>query len=267
MADMMDAGNAIRDALAAALYPQGTAAPSAVGVDCTVYVGWPVPQVLQAALAAGAVQVTVFPLQRERNTTRYQQDWEVVSAPVPVLVATLAGNVVTLGGLAAAGDVLGVVVQGRLYSYVLTAEDSLASAAAALLALLQVDYPAAVADGAVITLPDSAAVQKVLVGASGTVLREIRRQERDFQVTVWAPTPALRDAVARRIDPVLSAAEFLPLADGSAMRIVYRRSHLNDGNEQVVLYRRDFIYKVEFALYQRASASPILRSLAEVACP
>jgi len=95
-------------------------------------------------------------------------------------------------------------------------------------------------------------------------VQEIRRQQRDMQVTVWAPTPAARDAVARLIDPALSVPEFLTLADGTAMRIIYQRSQLNDGNEQVVLYRRDFVYRVEFALCLTAAPASILQSVANV---
>jgi len=258
MADLIDAGNALRDAASAALYPQGTSQPSVLGVDVAVFVGWPLPAVLHDTLAAGRLLLSIYPLGQERNTTRYPPAWEALPAPACTLAASLSGQQITLAGVAAAGQVVGVQVQGRLYAYALQAGDSLGAAAAALLAEIQADYPQASISGAEITLPAAANVQSVKTGVLSPVLREVRRQQADFRMTLWSPSQPLREAAGQALDAAFAPLEFLPLKDGSRMRIIYNGASLSDDNEALVLYRRDLHYRVEYATTQAGTALPVL---------
>lgn len=93
--------------------------------------------------------------------------------------------------------------------------------------------------------------------AAGAVAQEYRRVKRDFQVTLWCGTPQQREAVGRLVDPALSVPAFLPLADGSRLRVIYQRTLLEDGNAQVVLYRRDWFYACEYGQFLQQAASAV----------
>jgi Mg2+/citrate symporter len=88
--------------------------------------------------------------------------------------------------------------------------DTLANIATA----LAVQISGASSSGAVITLPASAAFE-IRIGSEDVVGRILRRQEKDFQVTVWAGSPAVRAATALAVDNGLSALTSLNMPDGS----------------------------------------------------
>ena len=61
MADQSDVEIALVSVVSAALYPNGTDEASVPGPDCRIYRGWPNSAALDADLAAGKINVTVFP--------------------------------------------------------------------------------------------------------------------------------------------------------------------------------------------------------------
>ena len=79
-----DAENALVQLAAAALYPNGVDAASVIPATIRLYRGWPNATALDADLAAGRVNVTVFPVPgATRNTTRYSPDWLPDPAAAP----------------------------------------------------------------------------------------------------------------------------------------------------------------------------------------
>lgn len=256
MADQINVENALVALIAQALYPNGTAQESVAGVPCIVYAGWPTASRLDADLIAGKTHISVFPTAIERNTTRYSRDWEQLTVNAATLTLTVAGQTVTIGGVIPepfyAHNML-LLVGGKHYAYAVQATDTLASIATALAALLAVDLAGTASNGAIITLPDTAAIEAARVGTTGTAIREIRRQERVFQISVWSDTPAHRDAVIQPVDIALADTQFLTLADGTAARLIYRNSPVTDNNQKAKLYRRDLMYSVEYATTQTAS--------------
>ena len=66
MADQSDVEIALVNVVAAALYPDGTDKFSVPGPDCRIYRGWPNSAALDADLAAGKINVTVFPGRRRQ---------------------------------------------------------------------------------------------------------------------------------------------------------------------------------------------------------
>lgn len=255
MADLSDVATALRDLISATLYPNGTGQPSAAGVGVKVYQGWPLPDQLDVDLRAGTpiCHVNIFPRPEERNTTRYQADWKQASVNTPTLTLTVAGQTITVGGSVPPANNphnAVVIANGKPYVYPVQVSDTLATIAAALAALIAADIGGTSAAGAVITLPGSARINAARIGVNGTSVREVRRQERMFQIGIWADSPGNRDAIVRAIDPVLAATTFLTLADGSAGRLVYRSSPVTDQLEKDRLYRRDLFYTVEFGTLQ-----------------
>ena len=89
--------------------------------------------------------------------------------------------------------------------------DTLAFIAGSLAALVGADVVGTSATGTAITVGPTGRIQALRVGASATMGTEVRRQERLVVITVWAPTPALRDTIGAALDLALAQIEFLAL--------------------------------------------------------
>jgi len=251
MADLSEVLTVLATTIAGAVYPNGTTQPSAVGVAVKVYPGWPNAQQLDADLRAATpvCHVSVYPQPAERNTTRYMPTWQQASINNATLVLNTAGQTVTVAGSIPPVNnphVVSLLVNGKAYPYAVLTTDTVASIASALAALVAVDLPGATALGALITLPANARLLAARVGVTGQAVKEVRRQERRFQIGIWANTPANRDALAKLIDPILAATTFLTLPDGTAGRIVYQGSAMSDALQKDCLFRRDLFYTVEY---------------------
>lgn len=266
MADLSDVSAALVAQAAQVLYPNGTGQASAAGLDVRIYPGWPVPEQLDADLRAATptAHLSVWPRDEERNTTRYPAGWQQPTAPTVTLTATISGQTVTLGGTPAAGLNAAVLANGSPFVYTVQAGDTLTSIATALASLIAASIPGTASSGAVITLPTSARLGAARVGGSASMTRETRRQERQYQLSIWADTPAHRDTVAQLVDNALAALTFLVMPDGSAARIRYRGARQIDAQEKDWLYRRDLIYTVEYATTQTAAAKQIVTEQANL---
>lgn len=265
MADISDVNDALVARIAQALYPQGTGAPSVVGVPVLVHAGWPTANDLDTDLNAlarghstGRLRVSVFPTASERVTTRYARDWRLSAPPVPTLTAAINGQTIngqaingqaingqqiTLGGAVTSPQNVMAMVEGRPYVYAVRPGDTLASVATGLAALI----PGAVSAGAVISVPEGLALTAARIGACGTSVQVLRSQERVMQITVWADCEQRRSAVAGVVDLALAQTDFLALPDGTAARLVYRGSPIDDMAQKALLYRRDLLYSVDYA--------------------
>lgn len=261
MADLSDVGNALVAFAAQTLYPNGTGQPSVAGFGVRVYQGWPNPQQLDDELKAGIAHVSVYPHPEERNTTRYSKDWKQLWISSPTLTLTVAGQTITIGGTTPAANNphnVAVVANGRSFIYVVQITDTLTGIATALAALIAVHIPGTTSAGAVITLPGTARISAARVGVTGTMIREVRRQERLFQVSIWTDALDHRDAVARPLDVALAATQFLTLTDQTAARVIYKGSTVTDQYQKDKLYRRDLLYTVEYATTQTTGATQII---------
>jgi len=265
MADLSQVADAIVQLAAAVLYPSGIGSPSVAGVGVRIYQGWPNPEQLDADLRAATpvCHVSVYPRPEERNTTRYPTAWQPATLNTATLTLAIAGQAVTVGGTIPASNnphVLTVVANGKPYPYAMLAGDTLASIAAALAALIVVDIPGTVAAGPVVTLPNSARLLAARVGVTGTAIREVRRQERGFQVSVWADTPTHRDAIASALDASFALQTFLAMPDGTGARMVYKMSRQSDTLQKDRLYQRDLFYTIEYATTQSETETQIVQT-------
>jgi hypothetical protein len=212
---------------------------------CRIYRGWPKSAALNADLAAGRINVTVFPASTGgRNTTRYPGDWATLPVE-PTLTATVTGTVVTFAGAASVGQVAGVLVDGRSYAYRTTTTDTPASVAANIATLARPDGIVTLAQATVSFPGVGNLLARVVADASG--LMEVRRQVQNFRIICWCPTPSLRDQTASAIDASLAAMRFIDLPDGTAARLVYTGTDVFDQSQDAILYRRDLAYSVEYA--------------------
>lgn len=212
MADESQVEQAIVDLASATVYPNGTGSSSALGVGVALGRGWPTESYIQSAVSANKVLVAVHGVKGlSRDVTRFQRNWLELGVEVVTLTATIAGQSITFSGTPAVGQYVGVVSGGLGYTYVVQASDTLDTIAAALAAAI----PSASASGAVLTLPAGMTLPEVSVGLSGSTSVEAGRQQQNFMVVVWAPTPQLRDSAMQLLIPALTYTYRLSLTDGS----------------------------------------------------
>lgn len=279
MAGLADVSNALVALIAQIAYPNGTSQPSITGQPIKAYPGWPNPGVLAADLKAGKAHISVFPTATEKVIDSAVSEWRTVTAPVNTLTLTLSGQTVTVGGTVSTPQNAALVVDGKGYVYGVQAGNTLTSIATALAALVAVDHPGTTSSGAVITLSgtlveafagtvvlaDGSLVYMIgdplsaspRVGGAGTSLRELRRQERTFQISVWANCFDARDPLADALDSALSATFHLTLPDGMAAILRYRSSRQDDSGQKEGIYRRDLMYAVEFSTTQTSTDTQI----------
>ncbi|MGO9304020.1 MAG: hypothetical protein ACLP3R_10005 [Candidatus Korobacteraceae bacterium] len=244
MADQSDVENALVALAAEAIYPNGSGSPSVPGPDCRIYRGWPNSAALNADLASGVINVTVFPQgEAGRNTTRYSRHWSG-SLPQPTLTISVSGVSVTIGGTSGPGQHAGLLINNSSYVYVSQSGDTPEIVAANLATAARTDWIVNLS-GATLTIPGAGSLLARVV-ADAALMQEVRRQEQGFRITCWCPTPTTRDASASAIDLLLGGFQFISLADGSQGRLQYRGTLVFDQSQDALLYRRDLLYEVEY---------------------
>ena len=244
MADQSDVEFALVNLVSTTLYPNGTGEASMPGPDCRVYRGWPNSTALDVDLAAGKINVTVFPGGGTgRTTTRYAARW-VGSLAQRSLTAVVIGTSVTFGGSADLGQIAGILVNGQSYAYRTQVGDTPALVAANLAAMIR-SHSIVVLVGNTLTVAGAGCILSRVV-ADAPAQQELRRQEQSFRVTCWCPSPLTRDATATAIDQSLSGIRFIPLPDGTSGRLMYIGTTVFDQSQNARLYRRDLTYDVEY---------------------
>ncbi len=258
MADLSDVESAIVTLVAGALFPSGgyaagSYAASAAGCATKLYRGWPESKNLNDDMLSGHAHVSVY---SDSGMTRDVSRWPAVPVQVatvtPTLTATLAGVSLTIGGTVTAGNVVGLEAGPPMhaYAYIAQAGDTLSTVAAALAAKVS----GASATGAVITLPAKANMRADYM-VPQPVMTLTRQQIQGFRISVWAPTPLLRDAIVSLIDSSISAmtnangysTKFFQVTQYERARIQYRSTYSTDMPARDRIWRRDLCYSVEYA--------------------
>jgi len=67
-------------------------------------------------------------------------------------------------------------------------------------------------------------------------------------VAGWAPTPAIRDAIGKVLEPAFKLQPRIVLPDNTVARLLYRGTIETDTLQKQRIYRRNLLYEVEFAL-------------------
>ena len=240
-ADTSDVEAALVALIAAASYPNLHTIP------VKVFRGWPVPAQLDSDLNAGTVCVSVFPSEVEQKVTRHMPAWQELEAEPVTLALTVAGNTVTVSGTTGRYN-CAVVIDAVPKIYPATQADTLETVASGLAALIA----GATASGAALTVPGNRI--STSVQGTGSAIRELRRQKKGYQVTVWCNTPQVRDLIAPLVDRALASVDYLPLPDGASARLLYQRTRISDRAERDGLYRRDLFYTAEFSTTEAITA-------------
>lgn len=101
-------------------------------------------------------------------------------------------------------------------------------------------------------------------GSTGTSTREVRRQTKQFQITIWAATPQLRDGLAKQVDLALALTSRIAMADGSQAILTYVNMTQRDEQQKVMIYRRDLFYAANYAIVQADAETTILQAVVNI---
>ncbi len=256
MADFPDVEAALVSVLLSAMYPNGAAAAPVSGGAIRVFRGWPTAAQLTQDRSVNVADVGVSAVPGTcRNTTRWGlYSFELMSQSSLTVSAT--GNTATFAGVPAAFDLAGVLVAGQPYVYQAQAGDSAELVAAALGDLVRQAQICWVT-GATITVPGAAEVI-ARVAQAGATLCEWARQEMDFGVSIWSPSPAMRDLVGDVSIQALAPVAFLNLADGTSARLRFRSAENIDDDQTASVYRRNLVYAAEYATTIQTAATRML---------
>lgn len=260
MADSSDVSNTIAGMIASTVYPNGTSEPSISGSTIKIYPGWPVPNILQEDINADGAHISIWALPAERKIgSELGRPYRVVEKGEPPMIATVDGLNITLSGAASVPTNVYFLIDGVGYHYPVQTGDTLSSVATA----MAIKIPGALSSGPVITLASAHSVT-ARTGGVGTAMRELRRQAKDFQITIWAPTPAMRVLIASVIDGMLSESSNISLGDGAPTMMLYTRQFDSDASENYLVYRRDLVYTVNYATTQSISAPQVVAPVMNV---
>lgn len=265
MASSADVENALKALLVAAIYPSGTSAPSAMLMGATplpaaIMRGWPHKEELKADMAAGRTLISIWPRPGERQTTRYSREWMQLASPAPTLAVAVDADAgtITLSGTVSSPQNVAAIVNGVGVVYPVQVGDTRAQVATGLAALIE--NVTASSAGDVITVEDAYALE-ARVGGFATMIRELKRQERQYQLTIWSPDPDRRDAAVAFVDGVMAgrgldrAREFITLSDGYAARLMPAGSMPNDDAQTEGVFRHDLFFSIDYATTETTSAA------------
>jgi hypothetical protein len=256
MADISDIEDAIVTEVIAALYPSGSAQPSCVGATCRIYRGWPSPSSLNSDLAAGVVNVTIFPSSSPGEVLNVYLDSSLTTAPPSALAATVTGKSVTFSGQVITGEIVGLLVDDIPYIFTLNSSDTTENIAAGVATLICRNQ-LALSNGCTVTVPGAVTLTSRVV-ANGVEERSVRRQRREIQVNCWCPSAALRDLVGTTIDAAFSTSSFIDVSDGTKAHVRYVATQVYDQSQNALLYRRDLCYDFEYFSISSVAAPVML---------
>ena len=256
MADLSDVENAIVAEVTGALYPQGLSDVSIVGTTCRVYRGWPVTAALNSDLAAGIVNVAIFPANKPDDVPEPYFDRLYTTTSASSIVASVTGQSVAFSGVVVASQVIGLLVDGVPYTYSTITGDTSESIASNLAALVGANRIAAVS-GSKVTVPDAIYLTARVV--TNAIMSEgLRRQRREIQVSCWCPSAALRDTVCATVDFAMASSPFIDLVDQTKAHVRYVSTEVYDLSQNALLYRRDLCYQCEYTMISSTPASVML---------
>lgn len=253
MADISDVTALLTQMAKAAAYPNGYPGTSVTGQTITIFEGWPLQQSLDAAIAAGQSQVSVFPTRASGGGTVFQvqnEDYLIVPPVHGMTITSISGGIVSVTGAPTAGEYLTVIADGRhAYSRVgpdlQTILNQLAADAAA-------NYSGVIVGTGTIQFPTDRL--KAHIGSPAIKGRVTHRQRASVVISVWAPNNADRNTIAIAIDVALKAVNRLTFPDTSQGVLAAERFEQIDRLEPASIYRRDLMFAVDYATLEEYQA-------------
>lgn len=253
MASTDDVARYLASRVAGVVYPGGGRLPGIVNTAMKVYPGWPVPGILQQDIDNGGMHISVWPLPTERKISpALGRPFRVMAKGKPTLQFTVNGTTIGVAGVASELTNVQITLNGKTYTFHFRAGTTAEKA----LDVLSVSLPRSFTIGSSLFIMLVRHLS-ISVSTAGIAVRELRRQIKDFQITVWAPTPGLRDRIGSAIDAALSEQSHIDLNDGAPAQLLYARQFDSDRSENWHVYRRDLIFSVNYATTQTISAPEV----------
>jgi len=256
MASSDDVARFLAGRIADVVYPGGSQLPGIVNAAVKIYPGWPVPGTLQQDIDNGSVHITVWPLPTERKIhTALGRPCRVIAKGQPTLQFTVNGSYISVSGVASALTNVRVSINRKTFTFHFRAGTTAEQAISELREALPNSFT--VLSSVCILMAEHLSVS---VTTAGTAVEELRRQIKDFQITVWAPAPGLRERIGSAIDAALSEQCHIDLNDGAPAQLLYARQSDSDRSENWHVYRRDLIFRVNYATTRFITAPEVTQT-------
>lgn len=222
-------------------------------VPMRVYREWPLVDRLKTELAAGGCNVSIYTVaNNSTNVTRQRRNLYTHKVEITV-TATISGSTVTFSGTGTAGQVVGVSVGETGYAYRLAGGETPTAIASYFATII----PGSTSQGGV--LGDLGANIASNVVSDVVRLTEVRRQVQRFLITVWAPTPQVRDLIGSAASMSLTEASCIRSKYGSCTeKPVWRGVSVPQADEKVNIYRRDETWDIEYATHRVQTVPALL---------
>ena len=129
-------------------------------------------------------------------------------------------------------------------------------------AQLDTDLPSSICHVTFWARPEIKNVRQYRDGATGEnvagkVRKEIRRQERSIQVSVWSSDPAQRDTLGIVVDAFFAINPRLTASTGEVFYVRYKSEAQVDEHQKTNIYRRDLILSAEYPTSHDLDATPV----------
>jgi hypothetical protein len=261
MADAYDVQVALTILAQTALYPNGINFPSIANCDIRIFPGWPIPETLDADLTARKAQVSVYPLM-SRATTRFDTSWQTISInPATITLSTNAAvTQVTVGGAVNSNpQTCMITVNGNGYNYAVQPTDTTTLIAENLAQRI----PGATYSSNIINIPNAYRISTG-IGVTGVSARELAREERVFTLTVWAPTPQVREEIGNAISSLFASFSRIVMPDGYFSQLKFVGSSEHDELQKTKCYRRDIKFLVEYAITESETDYSITNNIVNI---
>lgn len=257
MASVDDVARFLARRVADVVYPGGSQLPGIVNSAVKIYPGWPAPGDLQQDIDKGGVHISVWPLSTERKIgSALGGPCCVITKGKPTLQFTVNGSSIGVTGMASALTNVRVSVNGKAFTFHFRAGTTAEQAITELCKALPKSFT--VLSRVCILMAEHLSVS---VTTAGTAVKELHRQIKDFQITVWAPVPGLRESIGSAIDAALSEQCHIDLNDGAPAQLLYARQFDSDRSENWHVYRRDLIFSVNYATTHTITAPEVTKTV------
>jgi hypothetical protein len=257
MADLSDVLTAVYNQVVVAVYPTGTSNPSVAGVTTTIIQGWPIKNKLDDALKLGQAMVSIFPTSMEKPITVFERVNKDVSITAPTIDIVIDDLTITFSGTISTPQSIILTIDNVTYQYTILGSDTLDIIATNMAAMI----PGASAAGAVITLASGYGII-ANIATQATSALELGRQERQFMICCWCPTPAIRALLGPAIDNYMRINYQFPIApDNFNIMIFYDRTNENDDLQIPLIYKRDLYYKIQYSTTQLNNFTTIAKTI------
>jgi len=221
-----------------------------------VFRGKPQQFSVTADRAKSIYDISVLALAGPCETTTRWLGASFTVSPPPGVTVKVSGVSASFTGVANTGDLVGCVADGLAYSYLAKGGENAALIAATLCQMIRANGTCTLS-GTTLTLPLAQGLQALSSGPA-RVLVEIGRQIQPIEITLWCPSATMRDALGAGITVQLDATPFLALSDGSAARLRYHATSVDDTDTPASFYIRKLVYSAEFSTFSAVDDGTML---------